>query len=157
MSKKPTKMDCSFVRSNLFSYQEKLLSVEKYKKFEDHLDSCNECSLVVSEFQSVTSLIEEKKATEPNPYVSTRIIQRLESKIDAAKNKRNPIIQRILQPVSLSFMLLIAIVVGFSIVKQKATTYSESIIHQQDIQAMKSSLHIPEFIDEDNTFFDNQK
>jgi len=150
-------MDCSNVRSNLFSYQEKQLSGMEYKEFEDHLHSCKECSLMVFEFQFVTSFIDEKKAAELNPYVSTRILQRIESQIDDAKNKQIPFFQRILQPVSLSFLLLIAVVIGFSIVKQKATTYTESIIHQQDIQAIKSGLYIPEFIDEDNTMFDNHK
>lgn len=150
-------MDCSFIRNNLFSYREKQLSGTDYKEFEDHLHSCNACSLVVSEFQSVISFMDEKKAVEPNPYISTRIIQRIESQIEGAKNKSGPFFQRILQPVLLSFLLLVAVVIGFSIVQQKEMRYSENTIHQKDIQAMKSDLYIPDFIDEDNTLFDNPK
>jgi hypothetical protein len=149
------KMDCSFIRNNLFSYQERLLSDKENKEFTDHLQSCEECSKIVSDFHSVLSFIDEKKADEPNPYSSTRILQRIESQIEIVKNKPNPFFQRILQPIALSFFLLIAIFIGFSIVKQKATRYSESTIHQKDIQVMKSGLNIPDFIDENNTFFDN--
>ena len=157
MEHKTNKPDCAFIRKNLFSYQEKQLSSMEYKEFEDHLHSCKECSQMVSEFQFVTSFIDEKKAVEPNPYISTRILQRIDSQIESAKNKLSPFLQRILQPVSLSFIILIAVVIGFSTVKQKATKYSESMIHQKSIQAMKSGLYIPEFIDEDNTLFDNHK
>ncbi|MCX6234306.1 MAG: hypothetical protein NT175_06215 [Bacteroidetes bacterium] len=155
MQKTTNKMDCFFVRSNLFSYQEKQLSGRKYKEFEDHLYSCEECTRIVSNFQSVTSFIEEKKSDEPNPFIRTRILQRIESQMEGTREKPYPIFQRILRPISASFLLLIAVIIGFSIIKQREPQIFENINHQNDIQVMKSGLNIPDFIDEDNTFFDN--
>jgi hypothetical protein len=155
MQNKTNKMDCFFVRSNLFSYQEKQLSDKECKEFEDHLHSCLECSRIVSDFQSVTSIIDEKKSDEPNPFMQTRIIQRIESQMEREKATPNPVFQRILRPISVSFLLLIAVIIGFSIVKQRDTRISDNINHQNSIQTMKSGLNIPDFIDEDNTFFDN--
>jgi predicted anti-sigma-YlaC factor YlaD len=156
MEKTTNKMDCFFIRNNLFSYQERQLSGRETKEFEDHLHSCGECSGIVSDFLSVTSFIDEKKAMETNPFIRTRILQRIESQIEQAREKTNPFFQRILRPVSVLFLLLIAVIIGFSIVKQRDLRFSDKINHQNDIQSMKSGLNIPDFIDEDNTFFDNQ-
>ena len=155
MQAKTNKMDCSYIRSTLFSYQEKQLSDKECKEFEDHLHTCEECSRIVSEFQSVTSLIDKKKSIETNPFIRTRILQRIESQMSESGKEANLFIQRILRPISLSFVLLIAIVIGFSIGKQKEIRFSDTNNHQNDLQAMKTELNIPDFIDEDEAFFDN--
>jgi hypothetical protein len=149
------KIDCSFIRDNLFAFYEKQLSVREYNEFEDHLHACKECTRIVSEFQSITSFIAEKKSREPNPFIRTRILQRIESQMERVRAIPNPLFQRILRPISVSFFLLIAVIIGFSIVKQSEPRIFENKNHQNDIQAMKSGLNIPDFIDEDNAFFDN--
>ena len=148
-------MDCSFIRRNLFSYLEHQLSDKDNKEFEAHLISCAECSRIVSEFQSVTSVIDLRKTDEPNPFAGTRIIQRLESEIESIKEKREPLFLRILQPFSVAALLVIAIIIGFSIVKQREPGISAIINHQQEIQSIQSDLNIPDFVDEDETFFTN--
>lgn len=149
-------MDCSFIRRNLFSYQEHQLSDEDSKEFEAHLLSCSECSRIVSEFKSVTSVIELRKTEEPNPFAGTRIIQKLESEMESNKEKREPVFIRILQPLAVAALLVIAVIIGFSIVKQREPGISATINHQQDIQAIQSDLNIPDFVDEDETFFANK-
>ena len=155
MQAKTNKMDCTFVRNNLFSYQEKQLSGKENKEFEDHLHSCEECSRIVSEFQSVTSIIDIKRSVGINPFIRTRILQRLDTQLQGTEKEANPILQKILLPISLSLVLLIAIFIGFSIGMQKETRFSEYKNHQNDLQTMKSELGISDFIDENNTFFDN--
>jgi len=155
MQKQTNRIDCSFIQSNLFSYQEKRLSVAANKEFVDHLNSCDECSLIVSDFQSVISVIERKKSEKPNPFIQTRILNRLESQMERENEKPIPVFQRILRPITVSFMLLVAMLIGFSLVKQRHEGFANIDNHQNSIQAMKSELNIPEFIDEDNTFFDN--
>jgi hypothetical protein len=149
-------MDCSFICRNLFSYQEHQLSDKDTKEFEDHLHSCPDCSRIVSEFQSVTSVIDLRKNDEPNPFAGIPLIQRLESEMESTQEKTNPLYLRILQPMSFAALLVIAVILGFSIVKQKELEISAIINHQQDIQAMKSDLNIPDFVDEDETFFANK-
>ena len=155
MQTKTNKIDCSIVRRNLFSYQEKQFPDKELHEFEDHLHSCEECSRIVSDFQSVTSFIDKKKTDEPSPFIRTRILQRIETQMDGASKVVNPFLQRILRPISVSFVLLIAVIIGFSLVKLRDTRISENKNHQNDLQTMKSELNIPDFIDEDNTFFDN--
>ena len=155
MQKTTNKIGCSFIRANLFSYQEKRLSANEYKGVEDHLHSCGECARIVSDFQSVTSFIDEKKAAEPNPFFGTRLLQRIESRMEGAGTIPNPLFQRILRPISVSFLMLIAVIIGFSIVRQSEPRIFENINHQNNIQAMKSDLFITDFIDENMILSDN--
>jgi hypothetical protein len=71
------------------------------------------------------------------------------------RSASNSVTEKILRPISVSFLLLAAVIIGFSIVKPWETRFSDNIDHQNDIQVMKSELNIPDFIDEDNIFFDN--
>ena len=146
-------MNIVFIRRNLFSYQEYKLSDKDPKEFEVNLLSCAESSRIVSEFQSVTSVINLRKNAEPNPFAGTRIIQRLESEMESTMEKREPVFIRILRPMAVAALLVIAVIIGFSIVKQREPEISAIIIHQQDIRAIQSDLNIPDFIDEDETFF----
>ena len=155
MQTKTNKMDCTFVRSNLFSYEEQQLSAKERIEFENHLHSCAECSRIVSEFHTVISIIEKKKSDEPNPFMQTRTIQQIESQLEGEQEHSIPVFQRILRPLSFSFMLLVAMLIGFSLIKQRHEGFVDVNRHQNSIQAMKSELNIPDFIDEDNTFFDN--
>ena len=149
MERKSNKTGCSFVRNNLFSYQEQLLSTRDLKEFEEHLTACRECSGIVSGFQSVTSLIDVKKSEEPNPFIQTRIVRRIESEMEAESGRSNPVFQPLLRPVILSLLLLIAMIIGFSVVMSRESKLFADKNHRVDVQAMKSGLNIPDFINED--------
>ena len=127
----------------------------EYKKFEDHYPTCNDCSRIVSEFQTLLSLIERKKSDEPNPFLQTRILQRLDSHLEQVNKTSSPVYQRILRPVSLSFLFLTAILIGLLIVNPWGIQLTDDIQQQNDLQVMKSGLNIPDFIDEDLAFFEN--
>jgi len=155
MQKTKNRADCVFIRNNLFSYQEKQLSDKSCKEFQDHLDLCDDCSKVVSDFQSVMAGIGQIQADEFNPFTETRTIQRIEAELERKKISATGLFQRILQPVIISFILLFALVTGFSLGKQLNQKSSENLARQGDISAMKSGLDIPVFMDESDTFFDN--
>lgn len=139
--------DCSFVRNHLFAYLERDLSDEEVEAVTDHLHSCEECSRVLDEFRSVTRLISVIRDEEPDPFAGTRIIQKLETRLQRGQGS-TPLFQKILQPVLLSLLLLLGAVTGVAIVKQQEARRSETLAHQQDIQAMQAGLNIPDFIDE---------
>jgi len=148
-------MDCLFVRDHLFSYQEQQLSGEEQKEFEEHLHSCEECNRIANGFQSVATIMDKKKSVEPNPFIRTRTIQRIESALEKANEPRYPLFRRSLQPVLISILLMIALAIGFSVGKKLDTTLSMNNDHHQEIQKMKSELFIQDFIDEDEISFTN--
>ncbi len=144
-----------FVRNNIFNHQEKLLSGNDLKEFEDHLLLCEECSLIVSDFQSVASLIDHKRSVEVKDFFQTRTLQRIASDLDRTRNAPSVGLQRILQPIMISFLLLAAILIGLSLGKRFDTKYSLNPTHVNNINAMKSDMFIKDFMDEDQTAFNN--
>jgi hypothetical protein len=154
MQKRSNNPGCVFVRDNLFSYQEKQLSGEKTQKFEDHINTCKRCSELVLHFHAVSGSIDARRADEPNPFIQTRTIQKIESELERGYNPYFSFRKRIFQPLMLSAIILTAVVIGFALGKQVDSEFSLNLSRQNDIQFMKSDLYITDFTDEDNTFFD---
>lgn len=150
------KMDCNFVRDHLFSYQENQLSGEEKIMFEKHLGLCPECHQIVAEFNALALLIDKKKSMEPNPYIKTRTLQRIESELEREQHRPVPYFGRRLQPVFIPLLVLFAMAIGFTVGMGIDLTFSGVNRHDQKIEALKSDLSIPDFIDEDNSFFANR-
>ncbi len=147
-------MECSFIHANLFNYQDRLLPDREYKAFEEHLLTCRECATLVSEFASVEAIMEEKKSQEPNPFVATRILQRMETELERDPVKAKPLFQRVLQPVSFSLLLIVAVFIGFMLVKPLEAKLAGELRYR-DFELMKSGLTVPEITGEDEPFFTN--
>ena len=156
MQKSKGNLDCLFVRNNLFTYQEKQFSGLDRKKFEDHLNLCEECSRIVSDFQSVTSLIDHKKSVEVNAFFHTRTLQYIETELNQGNRIPNHLFKRILQPVLMSFLFLSAILIGLLIGKQFGSNYPQNTARQYVIETMKSDLFITDFMDEDKIAINNR-
>jgi len=149
-------MDCLFVRDHLFSYQEKQLSGDVTKAFEDHLHSCETCNQIANGFQTVTACIDQKKSDKPNPFIRTLTLQRIESELERSSTEATPFFRRNLQPVIVSLLLLISIAIGFAIGSQINPNVSVNREHQFEIQTLKSGLFIQDFIDSDKLVFKQQ-
>lgn len=147
-------MDCHFVHNHLFSYLEKDLSGDEQLEFEAHLDACDKCDRIANGFKFATAYVNKKREDLPNPFIGTRTIQLIESELERAGTVPNPLLWRRLQPVVVSLLLLISVVLGFSLGRQIDSIFSMPHEHDQKIQAMKSGLSIPDFVDE-STFFEN--
>jgi hypothetical protein len=153
MQRETSKTGCLFVQRNLFLYHENGLTDMEARKFDDHVRSCADCSKIVSEFHLITSIIDKRKTDEPNPFMGTRILQSIENYMDGHENS-TPAFRRILRPISVSLLLLIAVIIGFTIGIQRETKLLSDKTHQSDIRVMKSGLNLPDFIDEDMTLND---
>ena len=148
-------MDCLFVRNHLFSYSENQLSEKEKNAFTEHFKSCRECSLVYSGIESMNKLIQNKKAGQPNPFIHTRTIQRIVSEAEKSSPWYLPVKKRILQPVVISIVLLIAAGSGSATawyVHKQATNVFEQ---QNEIASIRSGLSIDDFIDEGYMFLTN--
>ena len=148
-------MDCLFVRDHLFSYLEAQLPGEEKAAFEEHLHACDVCSRLTSGFKSVVSSIENKRAEDPDPFIRTRTIQRIENELERSGEKSNSLFRRSLQPVMFSVLFVIAVGVGFFIGNKIDHAFYVSHDHDRKIQEMKSDLFIEDFIDENIMFFAN--
>ena len=110
------KMKCKQIHKNLIFYIDGDLTSKKNKKIEEHLSVCENCSRLYQEMKSSLSVIENKKSIEINPYLYTRIKQRLD---DINKNSTKSIFatqqKRLLQPALITFIIALGVFIGVSI------------------------------------------
>ncbi len=109
-------MKCKDVHKNLIFYIDRELSSAKNKEIEEHLSGCEKCSKLYNEIKSTMSVVENEKNIETNPFLYTRIKQKLD---DIDKNTTKPIFaiqkRRLLQPALVTFIIAIGVFIGVSI------------------------------------------
>jgi hypothetical protein len=140
---------CSFVRCNLFLYQENRLDAAMRKEFEEHLHSCKPCATVAAEFCSVFSGTGRNVPVGFDPFVQTRTIAGIEAEIERGNMAAHSVFQRMVRPALAAFILIFAVVVGFSMGTLINRKVEGDLARQDDIRSMKADLFIPDFTDED--------
>jgi hypothetical protein len=148
-------MDCSFINKNLFAIVENTLSPDESLQADLHIRSCPECSRIVTEFRETIGLIDNGRSMEINPFISTRILERLDSAYSSRTGKKEKILSHLLQPAVMTFSLFLALLIGFSLGKTGMNNISGKQTDGQDIQSVRSELFIPDMTDEDKTPFLN--
>lgn len=149
-------MDCSEFKSNFFTFREGTLSEELRFSCERHLASCIACTKLHTEFIKIDALIDHEKAIEPNPFVATRILQRLENEFKRPKNSHSPAWLRVLQPVAIAFALSCGILIGSYTAKKEIAPLNQSVNSTENIEFLRSNLFITEFADEDKILVINK-
>lgn len=147
--------NCDLFRENLFAFHEKRLSGENLLGLENHMSSCTVCSSLYNDFLEYIVIIDQTKTTEINPFVSTRIIQALESSSGTGKRNFIAANKRILQPISVTFLLALAAFTGFILMNIRNQHYSVTENRKEMIQMMQSDLNIAELIDNEKLFIIN--
>ena len=71
-------MKCKEVENNLFFYIEGNLAENKMVDFKNHLNSCDNCNALYQKLKADLLLIENDKITKPNPFLYSRIAERLQ-------------------------------------------------------------------------------
>ncbi|MBE9469582.1 MAG: zf-HC2 domain-containing protein [Bacteroidetes bacterium] len=109
-------MKCKSIHKKLIFFIDGELSSNKNQKIEEHLSTCQECSKLYQELKSSLNVIEKEKNPKTNPYLYTRIKQRLDD-INESSSKPIFAIQQIklFQPALVSFIIGLGIFIGISI------------------------------------------
>jgi hypothetical protein len=149
-------MDCFEFRSNIFTFNEGILSEVLNDSCNLHLASCNACSRLLAEFNKMEAIIVQEKAVEPNPFVATRILQHLENEFARKKNPGSTVWIHILQPAAIAFALVCGILIGSFIADKKPATVDQLVTTSENIEFLKSNLFISEFADEDKILVINK-
>jgi hypothetical protein len=148
-------MDCSFINKNLFAIIEDTLSPDVRSEIYLHIKSCKDCSLVISDFQETIGLINKDKSKKINPFMSTRILQRIESVRSRQADSKQKVMIRVLQPLILTFSLFLAVLIGFSLGKKGMSSLPEKKSADIELQSLRTELFISDITDEDKTLFMN--
>jgi predicted anti-sigma-YlaC factor YlaD len=145
-------MDCSFVRHNLIAYRESKLPPDVRREIETHLSECESCRKIIAGWEYLERAIEQKKATEPNPFAATRIIRHIENNLDKKEGRK----VLVLRPILVTLAALGAIAIGFTIGKSEFNRINGTNENKSQIETLKSDLYIRDFLEEDNTLVINE-
>ena len=127
-------MNCKEVNKNLIFFIEGELQPEKETELQEHLKDCLDCNALFMNLKETMAIITTEKETRPNPFLYTRIqeeISNLEEPRKVFVLKPNFI--NILQPVTLSFLLLTGVIFGISLGNSfQYQTPGQSMVYQSD-------------------------
>ncbi|MHC1708592.1 MAG: anti-sigma factor [Bacteroidales bacterium] len=151
-------MNCTQVKNNLWFYAEKSLSQEKMKEVEEHLGICSSCALLAVEFVKTDDLLQRSKRVSANPYLYTRILQRLENETTPKRQFSIPLLIRNLSFVAVA--VLTGVLLGINLINH--TSWTENIYSAENItyQEEVNEFWVGDFYDEGFlTYFEgkNQK
>ncbi len=149
-------MHCELFKENLFAFHEKSLTDGLRQSMETHLASCESCRKLNAGFASFSEILEMEKATKPNPFTATRILQRIEAEFERPYANHGPFWVRILQPVALAIALAAGIFIGSYTAKNGNTPPGQLVNKTDHIEFLKSDLYISEFTDEDKILILNK-
>jgi predicted anti-sigma-YlaC factor YlaD len=110
---KQVKMNCSRVRKKLIFYAEGKLEGRESEQVSLHLADCKQCNHLYEELQSTLEIAEKRIPLEPNPFLYTRIKEKLEATGQTGeKTAHAPVYRKVLIQVVMSVMLMIGIYAG---------------------------------------------
>ena len=72
-------MNCQLCQREMDAYREEKLSPDMKALVEDHIKSCRECSEILRMEILADKVIEREKQLESDPYLSARLLARIES------------------------------------------------------------------------------
>ncbi len=101
-------MTCKDIENKLIFYIEKNLSDDENKKIAQHLQHCQECQAKYNFLTKNFEFIELEKQINANPFVAAAIV----SKIDTTQSHKKIQAIKILQPVAIAAMLILAVLLG---------------------------------------------
>lgn len=142
-------MNCTEFQSNIYSFREGALSEELHASVSAHLASCSVCSELNTAFDAMERVIESEKAAEPNPFIKTRIMERIDREFSQSQTYRSSPWIRVLQPVTLAMALLCGILIGSYTAKRENQQNMTTSGTDGTIETLRTSLFIPEMTEED--------
>ena len=109
-------MKCKIVHKRLIFYSNGELNSSENEEISTHLTNCKKCYNLYTELETTLNLINKKKNLSPNPFLYSRIRQKLDN-IESEKNQSvfNPVFKKVLQPVLLSCLLAIVLFSGIKL------------------------------------------
>jgi hypothetical protein len=141
-------MDCTFIEKNLFAISESTLTGKQADDAREHLEACPSCRALLAGFMSALRIIESDRQLEPDPFLQTRLLQKMESR--ALEQVRGPALNfgLLLRPVLAAALILLAVITGIFTGRQ-GKIFSRDSSRAKNISEMRADLFIPEMNDED--------
>ena len=105
-------MKCKKIHTKIDPYLNGLLDEKELELFESHLKECVSCKQLVSEVFATLKSINHKNRLQPDPFLYTRLMQKIENR---KENRLFAKIQRILQPITVAAIIIVGIYLGIGL------------------------------------------
>ncbi len=106
---KPVKMNCQLCQENLEAFLEGTLPSDMKTQVESHLKGCEACNHLYSIQVLADRLIGSEKKLEPDPFLITRVMEKIEDKETSVSEN---LFIKILRPVLITSSLAAAVLFG---------------------------------------------
>ena len=107
-------MNCSLCKENVEEYLKGRLPEDMKKSLRTHLKECEECNAYFTSLVLAEKMVAGDLEAEPNPFLLTRIMARVQALHEDKSTKVNPVFGRILQPALITLSLAAAIFAGIA-------------------------------------------
>ena len=118
-------MICKEVHKKMDSYLSNQILGEELKSFESHLEDCTSCKHILQEVKLSLELLDNVKTVETDPFMFTRIQQRIIN----SYSRESRFFSRILQPIAATLIIGIGLTLGILL----GTEYSGKMLDQSNI------------------------
>ncbi|MBN1159510.1 MAG: zf-HC2 domain-containing protein [Bacteroidales bacterium] len=106
-------MDCKTCKENLEAYLKGRLPQDLKQSITLHLKECTDCSIYYSTFLLAEKVIQKESQLEPNPFLATRVMARIEALEQVAETvEKRRLFSRIWQPVLATVSIAAAVFIG---------------------------------------------
>lgn len=148
-------ISCQEVQPHLFEFSEGMLPEHVRQSILTHLSTCPTCAATHQRLININKTIEREKAIEPDPFLSTRLMQRLEAGLERQQHGLYFRIKPILQPALITLGLLVAIFSGLLIGQRESKADQPIVTENSRVEELRTELLIGHFVDENQTLFLN--
>ncbi len=105
-------MDCRICQQHLLSYHEGLIRETLRRDLENHLAECQTCRTLSRAAEEIILISGKEKAIHPNPYLSARVMAKIENRLREPEKYLSLNAIRIF-PVRLAFAAVLMVFIGF--------------------------------------------
>ena len=136
-------MKCNTCKENLEAYLTGGLPEDMMRSMKAHLEECADCRASYAMLLVSEKVIREESRMEPNPFLSTRVMARIEALEESVRGiEKASVFSRIWQPVFVTVSLALAIFIGVTVGNfyrpaQSAEQLPEELVYMNDA-AMES-------------------
>ena len=106
-------MNCNTCKENLEAYLNGRLPEDMMRDMKDHMVQCADCKDSYATLLLSEAVIREERLLEPNPFLSTRVMAKIQAMEEAAgRAEKATVFSRIWQPVFVTLTVALAIFIG---------------------------------------------
>jgi len=101
------------------------------------------------------SFIEKERMLEPNPFMATRILQHIDTKLGSREQNFAFRFVKLVSPTMIVLGFALAIFAGYTLGKPRNIHSVPGPVNAQAIETLKGEMFIHDFVDEDKIFASN--